>query len=153
MLPINLSGPHALPLGWSRSVAVHPGHPSSLLVAIPISLGILVGVLVALVVLCHKRRMDMSAPLPVSGYRKEDPKKSLCTTDTTLDKIEEEKQLESANVSADEAEDYKEEGPSSNHLYSEVELEGSGVVVTKLCTDQNSANNYEGCFVMRNEVW
>lgn len=96
--------------------------------------------------------MDMSAPLPVSGYRKEDPKKSLCTTDTTLDKIEEEKQLESANASADEAEDYKEEGPSSNHLYSEVELEGSGVVVTKLCTDQNSASNYEGCFVMRNEV-
>lgn len=147
-----LPRPHALPLGWSRSVAVHPGHPSSLLVAIPITLGILVGVLVALVVLCHRRRMDISAPLPASGYRKEDPKKSLCTTDTSLDKIEEEKQLESANFSADEAEDYKEEGPSASHLHSEVELEGSGVVVTKLCSEQNSSNNYDGCFIMRNEV-
>lgn len=114
-------------------------------------MGVLVGVLVALVVLCHRKRLDTSVPLPASGYRKEDPKKSLPVTDTALDKIKEEKQFESANFSADEGEDFK-EGPSTSCLHSEVELEGSGAVVTKLCIEQNSSNNYDGCFIMRNEV-
>ncbi|GFQ80143.1 fibroblast growth factor receptor-like 1 [Trichonephila clavata] len=70
---------------WSRSVAVHPGYPGSLLVAIPITLGVVVGVMVALVVLCHRRRLDNSVPFPAAGYRKEDQKRASRTATTAFD--------------------------------------------------------------------
>ncbi|GIY59624.1 fibroblast growth factor receptor-like 1, partial [Caerostris extrusa] len=71
--------PRALPLGWSRTLLYTPGHPGSLLIAIPVTLGVVVGVMVALVVLCHRRRLDTPVPLPASGYRKEDLKRTATT--------------------------------------------------------------------------
>ncbi|KFM62465.1 hypothetical protein X975_03236, partial [Stegodyphus mimosarum] len=146
-----LPKPRALPLGWSRSVAVHPGHPSSLLVAIPITLGVLVGVLVALVVLCHRRRLDTSVPLQASGYRKDDMKRPARTATTILD-TNDDKKVDIGQFSADETDDFKEDLPCTSRLQSEVELEGTGTVVTKLCMEQNSSSNFDGCFVMKNDV-
>ncbi|GFU20897.1 fibroblast growth factor receptor-like 1 [Nephila pilipes] len=146
-----LPRPRALPLGWSRSVAVHPGHPGSLLVAIPITLGVVVGVMVALVVLCHRRRLDSSVPLPASGYRKEDLKRASRTATTALDNFKDDS-IDNGLYSADEAEDFKDEQAFLSRMQSEVELESSGAVVTKICMEQNSSNNYDGCFIMRNEV-
>ncbi|KAG8189013.1 hypothetical protein JTE90_014527 [Oedothorax gibbosus] len=95
-----LSRPRALPLGWSRSVAVHPGHPSSLLVAIPVTLGIVVGVMVALVVLCYRKRLDTPTALPTTGYRKHSK---------GLDTLKDEENLDNGQYSGDENEDFKEE--------------------------------------------
>ncbi|GFY65902.1 fibroblast growth factor receptor-like 1 [Trichonephila inaurata madagascariensis] len=146
-----LPRPRALPLGWSRSVAVHPGYPGSLLVAIPITLGVVVGVMVALVVLCHRRRLDNSVPLPASGYRKEDQKRASRTATTAFDNFKDDS-IDNGLYSGDEAEDFKEEQAFLSRMQSEVELESSGSVVTKICMEQNASNNYDSCFIMRNEV-
>ncbi|GFR07152.1 fibroblast growth factor receptor-like 1 [Trichonephila clavata] len=146
-----LPRPRALPLGWSRSVAVHPGYPGSLLVAIPITLGVVVGVMVALVVLCHRRRLDNSVPLPASGYRKEDQKRASRTATTAFDNFKDDS-IDNGLYSGDEAEDFKDEQAFLSRMQSEVELESSGSVVTKICMEQNTSNNYDSCFIMRNEV-
>ncbi|XP_054709444.1 fibroblast growth factor receptor-like 1 [Uloborus diversus] len=143
----------ALPLGWSRSVAVHPGHPSSLLVAIPITLGVVVGILVALVVLCHRRRLDTPVPPhhPVNDHL-EDTKKGSNITLQMLNQNLDSKKLDTSQESADEVEDCKNDHVSSSGLQSEVELQGTGAVVTKLSAEQNSSNSYDIGFVMRNGV-
>lgn len=98
--------------------------------------------MVALVVLCHRRRLDTSVPLPASGYRK----------DSKMPDTFKDENVDNGQYSGDENEDFKEEKAYLSRLQSEVELGGSGSVVTKICVEQNSSNNYDNCFVMRNEV-
>ncbi|XP_015931132.1 fibroblast growth factor receptor-like 1 [Parasteatoda tepidariorum] len=146
-------GPRSSPLSWNRSGTIHPGHPGSLLVAIPITLGVIVGVMVALVVLCHRRRLDTSIQLNASGYGKNyiTAKCASTTTTTVLDNFREDK-IDNGMLSSDEAEDYKDEATLLQQMQSEVELEDSGAVVTKICLEQNFSNNCESCLEMRNEV-
>ncbi|GIY28384.1 fibroblast growth factor receptor-like 1 [Caerostris darwini] len=89
-----------------------------------------------------------SPPLPASGYRKEDLKR---TATTALGNFKEEN-MDNDLYSGDETEEFKDEEEFLSKLQSEVELENNGAVVTKICMEQNPPNNYDACFVMRNEV-